>query len=329
MASTLVSKPSIDTTVKKFAFSARQGVDWSNYLAHRPAYPQSFFERIYSYHSQKAGVAWSVAHDIGAGCGVVSSVLASHFDGVIVSDPNDGYTNLAREFLVKKTLLPESKFRFLQEAAEESSVESGTVDLIAACECIHWTTPNIAIREFGRQLGAGGTLAITYYTRPLIEANERAVRAWKAVWDAFSTKVQRGLGENAFRIANTALESLEFPEEDWEALERIYINSQGALDSFTLDDRISESRVKESEEKVWIEDDDWCDTCGIEWLKGYVATWEPRVQEAEIQDTWDELELALEGKQVKTRTPIVIILATKRAGKPHSERNFEHSMGPS
>ncbi|KAI0852999.1 S-adenosyl-L-methionine-dependent methyltransferase [Daldinia vernicosa] len=314
MASTLVSMPSTNTTVKQYAFAARQGTDWSYYLAHRPAYPQSFFERIYSYHAQKSGAAWSVAHDIGAGCGVVSAVLASRFDSVIVSDPNDGYTKLAREYLLEKTSFPESKFKFLQETAEESSVGSGTVDLIAACECIHWTTPDVAIGEFGRQLGAGGTLAITYYTRPLIEGNERAARAWKAVWDAFPKKVQRyGIGENPYKIGNTALESLEFPEENWEAIKRIYINSQGTVDSFMLDDRIIESRVKESEEKVWVEeDDDWCDVCDIEWLKGYVATWEPRLQESEIQDIWDELEAALEGKPVKTRTPIVMILATKR-----------------
>ncbi|KAI1657998.1 S-adenosyl-L-methionine-dependent methyltransferase [Daldinia decipiens] len=313
MASAPISKRSIDIAGKKFAFSARQGVDWSNYLAYRPAYPQSFFERIYNYHAQKAGTAWSVAHDIGAGCGVVSSVLASRFDSVIVSDPNDGYAELAREFILEKTSFPESKFKFLQETAEESSLESGIVDLVTACECIHWTTPEIAIREFGRQLGAGGTLAITYYTRPLIEANERAVRAYKAVWDAFSKKVQGEICERACKINNTALESLEFPEKDWEALKRIYINTQGTLDSFMLDDRTVESRVKESEEKVWVEDDDWCDMCGIEWLKGYAATWEPPIQESEIQDIWDELERALEGKQVKTRTPVVMILATKRA----------------
>ncbi|KAF3061475.1 Methyltransferase type 11 [Daldinia childiae] len=313
MTSALVSMSSTNLTGKKFAFSARRGVDWSNYLAYRPVYPQSFFERIYNYHTQKAGVAWSVAHDTGAGCGIVSSVLASRFDSVTISDPNDGYTKLAREFILEKTLFPESKFRFLQETAEKSSVESDTVDLITACECIHWTTPDIAIKEFRRQLKAGGTLAITYYTRPLIGANERAVRAWKAVWDAFSKKHRARMSSTAYEIANAALESLEFPEDDWEALKRIYINAQGTLDGFMLDDRVAESRVKESEEKVWVEDEDWCDTCGIEWLKGYVATWEPHFQESEIQYIWDELERALEGKQVKIKTPVVMILATKRA----------------
>ncbi|KAI1470660.1 S-adenosyl-L-methionine-dependent methyltransferase [Daldinia caldariorum] len=250
MASALVSNAPTDISATEHAFSARRAADWSDYLASRPAYPPSFFQRIYDYHGQKAGAAWSVAHDIGAGCGIVSSVLAGHLDQVVVSDPNDGYTTVARDLLVEKSLLPESKFRFLQETAEQSSVESGAVDLIAACECIHWTTPDIAIREFWRQLKPGGTLTITYYTRPLIEASEEAIKAWNALWDAFSKKHISGLGDKAYKIFNTALESLEFPEEDWEAVKRIYINAQGALEGFKLDNRTSESKVKESEERI-------------------------------------------------------------------------------
>ncbi|KAI1806234.1 S-adenosyl-L-methionine-dependent methyltransferase [Daldinia bambusicola] len=312
MATALSSNAPTDISAKEHAFSALRAADWSDYLASRPSYPPSFFQRIYNYHAQKADVAWSIAHDVGAGCGIVSSVLADRFDHVVVSDPNDGYTTVARDFLVEEALLPESKFTFLQETAERSSAEPGTVDLIAACECIHWTTPDVAIREFWRQLKAGGTLAITYYTRPLIEASEETIRAWNALWDAFSKKNRSRLGDKAYKIVNTALESLEFPEENWEAVKRIYINSQGALESFRLDDRTSECKVKETEERIWTEDEDWCDMCGIEGFKAYFATWDPRIPEYELSDLWDELERALEGKRVKTRTPLVIILATKR-----------------
>ncbi|KAI1481618.1 S-adenosyl-L-methionine-dependent methyltransferase [Daldinia eschscholtzii] len=313
MTSVLVSNPSTDIPAKEHGFSARGAADWSDYIANRPAYPPSFFQRLYDYHGQKSGVTWSVAHDVGAGCGIISSVLANRFDNVIVSDPNDGYGTIARHLLVEKALLPESKFSFLQEAAEESSVESGTVDMITACECIHWTTPDIAIREFGRQLRVGGTLAITYYTRPLIEANEGAARAWKAIWDTFSKKNRGALIDKAYKIANTALESLEFSEGGWERVKRIYINSQGTLDGFILDDRTSESKVKESEERIWIEDEDWCDMCDIKWFRAYYATWAPHIPEYEMRDSWDELESALEGKKVKVRTPNVMVLATRRA----------------
>ncbi|KAL9627347.1 MAG: hypothetical protein Q9164_007632, partial [Protoblastenia rupestris] len=158
MSTMLVSNTETTAPAKELGFSVKQGVNWSNYLAYRPIYPASFFDRIYGYHSQKSQAAWSVAHDVGAGCGIVSSTLASRFNSAIVSDPNDGYVTLARKTLVEESFIPESKFRFLQEGAEKSSVESGTVDLVAACECIHWTDTDVAIKEFGRELKAGGTL---------------------------------------------------------------------------------------------------------------------------------------------------------------------------
>ncbi|KAI1776947.1 S-adenosyl-L-methionine-dependent methyltransferase [Hypoxylon cercidicola] len=314
MATASMAEPTSDTPTKELGFSISQGVNWSNYIAYRPIYPTSFFERIYSYHAQKPGAAWSVAHDVGAGCGIVSSTLATRFDRVVVSDPNDGYAALARKLLVEEASLPESKFRFLQETAEKSSVESGTVDLVTACECIHWTTPDVAIEEFGRQLRPGGTLVITYYTRPLIEAGERAVKAWLALWAALSQRSRGALYDKAYCVGNSGLESLEFPEGEWETVKRVYINAHGSLEAFEVNDLVGGSKVKEGEERVWVEDDeDWCHMHGIEWFKAYFVTWMPSTPVAELQGFWDELEVALEGKQVKTRTPLVMVFATKRA----------------
>ncbi|KAI1142388.1 S-adenosyl-L-methionine-dependent methyltransferase [Hypoxylon sp. FL0543] len=303
-----------NSATKELGFSPKHGVNWSDYLTYRPIYPKSFFERIYGYHAQKPKAQWSVAHDVGAGCGIVSATLAARFDSVIVSDPNDGYVNLARKLLVEEALLPESKFTFLQEPAEKSSVESGTVYLITACECLHWTTPDAAIGEFGRELVAGGTLAITYYTRPLIEGSERVQEAWRALWIEHFEKARGQVFKDAYVIANTGFEALEFPEEEWESVERVYINAQGSIDAFAVNDLMGESRVKEGEEIIWVEgDEDWSDVKGIEWLKGYVATWAPLIPESDIQGAWDEVELALGGKEVKIRTPVVMIFATRRA----------------
>ncbi|KAI0152450.1 S-adenosyl-L-methionine-dependent methyltransferase [Hypoxylon sp. NC0597] len=314
MAVPPVSKTETSSMAKELGFSPKQGVNWSNYLVYRPIYPTSFFERIYHYHAQKPGASWSIAHDVGAGCGIVSRTLAARFGSVIVSDPNDGYVTLARKLLVEEALLPESKFKFLQEPAEKSSVESGTVDLITACECLHWTTPDAAIKEFNRELKAGGTLAVTYYSRPLIEGSERAQEAWKAFWAEHWKKAQGKAIEDACRIANTGFENVEFPEQDWEIVKRIYINTRGNINAFAVNDLTSESKIKESEEQVWVEgDEDWSDVKGIQWFKGYVSTWAPSVPESDIQGAWDDLELALEGKQVKIRTPVAMIFATKKA----------------
>jgi SAM-dependent methyltransferase len=299
---------------KEHGFSISDGVDWSDYLVYRPIYPVSFYQRIYEYHSQKKGARWSVAHDIGAGCGIVTSALASRFDSVVVSDPNDGNIPLARRLLVEEGSLPESNLRFLQEPAEKSSVQSGTVDLIAACECIHWTNSNLAIKEFARELVPGGTLVITFYSRPLIEGNERAQRAWKAVWDAHSAMGQRDVDINAHKLVNTALDPVEFPETGWSNVKRVYINAQLRYEAFRLNDRVGESKVKPGEEQIWVEevDEDWCHMHGFEWFQGYRSTWPPDIPVSEIQEIWDELEDALGGERVKTKTPIVMLLATKK-----------------
>ena len=199
----------------ELGFSIAQGVNWSNYLKYRPIYPSSFFERIFTYHAQKPSAIWSLAHDISAGCGIVSATLASRFNAVAVSDPNDGYVALARKILMEESCISESKFRFLQEGAEESSVETGTADLVAACECIHWTDVDAAIKEFGRELKAGGTLAVTYYTKPKFVDNDRAQKAWQALWDAFSERCIDDWIDRAFRVGNSGLDNLGFPTEEW------------------------------------------------------------------------------------------------------------------
>ncbi|EKV15949.1 Methyltransferase type 11 [Penicillium digitatum] len=301
---------------REYGFNANQGVNWSDYLTFRPIYPPSFFEKVFTYHSQKPHSTWSLAQDIGAGCGVISSSLAPRFNTVIVSDPNDGYTALARRLLVEESRLPESKFRFLQESAERSSVESGSVDLIMACECIHWTRPETAIAEFARELRAGGTLVITHYNYPRIVGNERAQRAWMALCAFYAGKVHDPMLDHALRILNSGTEALGFPGEDWKEVKRLYVNARGSMDAFRINDRIGESQVRDGEHIVWEEEDaDWMDEQDYGWFKGYASTWTtPKVSESDINPLWDEMERALEGKKVKTATPLAMVFATKRHG---------------
>ncbi|KAL4904009.1 hypothetical protein BDW74DRAFT_185733 [Aspergillus multicolor] len=299
---------------KELGFSYKQGVNWSEYLDFRPVYPPSFFEHIYSYHAQKNHSSWNVAHDIGAGCGVVSAGLASKFPRVVVSDPNDGFVTLAQTLLEKDTSSATTSFRFLQEGAEKSSVESGTVDVAIAAECIQWTDTATAISEIRRELKIGGTSVITHYTVPRIVGNDTAQKVWKAIWDEYAKRATGPLLDHAVSIVNTALDCLEFPESEWEGVKRIHVNAQGSLESYQLDSRSRESKVKGSEEVAWVEgDDDWADEQGLAWFKGYLATWVPVVPEQEIQHLWSELETALGGGKVRIETPLTIVFATKKA----------------
>ncbi|KAI0452023.1 S-adenosyl-L-methionine-dependent methyltransferase [Xylaria acuta] len=299
---------------KGLGFSIRYGVDWYKYMLYRPTYRESFFRRIYEYHTQKPEASWSTAHDVGAGHGIVSATLANRFNQVVVSDPNAGYNKVARQLLVEQYGWPESKFVFLQEGAEESSVETETVDLITACECMQWTNTDDAVDEFARQLKPGGTPVMTLYMRPLILGNERAQAIWKEIWGVFSKKTNTGhLFERAFQISNSGYDSIAVPSARWEAIKRVYINSSQGIASFKISDDVGEDRVGSNEDRVWVHGDpDWSDEQDVDWLKKYFATWGPAVPESEIRDLWDELERITNGAKVRMETPLVMVFATKR-----------------
>ncbi|KAJ2993588.1 hypothetical protein NUW58_g1791 [Xylaria curta] len=219
---------------EELMYSARQAQKndfWSGYALYRPTYKESFFRRICEYHAEKSGTSWSTAHDVGAGHGIVSSTLADKFNHVIVSEPDKEHSEFSRQLLVEKSGRPESKFTFLQERIEESSVETGTVDLITACECMHFTNTVKAVDEFARQLKPGGTLVMTLYTPPLILGNDRAQSIWKAIFDRFFEKSNAGpVFECACRICTAAYNSIAIPPVHWEAVKRVYINaSQGVM----------------------------------------------------------------------------------------------------
>ncbi|KAI0103930.1 S-adenosyl-L-methionine-dependent methyltransferase [Nemania sp. FL0031] len=278
----------IETDVRparELGYSVREGANWTNYQAYRHVYPVSFFHRIYTYHSEKLGAGWSVAHDIGAGAGIASSALAKRFNHVVVSDPNEGYTALAQELLVQKSLFPESKFTFLEEPGEKSSVPSSTVDLITVCECIHWMKLDRAIQQFARQLAPGGTIAITLYSRPLIEGNERAEKAYKAAFDALAERTHTEVYANVYEVINSALDNVGLPGEQWGSVKRVYINAQLGYDAYKLDDsRIAKSNVKAEEEQIWEEEEDvdWCHLHGFEWLRKHFGTYLPYIPPSEI-----------------------------------------------
>ncbi|KAI0408917.1 S-adenosyl-L-methionine-dependent methyltransferase [Xylaria palmicola] len=308
--------PETQTTpeAKEIGFSTRHGVDWAEYTLFRPSYRESFFKRIYDYHADKNGVCWSTAHDVGAGNGVVSSALADRFHRVVVSDPNEGYNEVARHLLLSQHGDVESNFVFLQESAEKSSVETGSVDLITVCECMHYMDTDAAVSEFARQLKPGGTLAITYYSLPLIVGNEHAHLVWREIMGAFKRRTTGPMFDRAFEICSSAYDSIALPPAHWHAVKRVYVNASRGRASFSHNDDVGEDRVESSEERIWVYGDpDWSDEQGVDWLKGSLATWAPRIPESEIQDLWDELADILDGAKVRIETPMVTILATRRA----------------
>ncbi|KAK6080868.1 hypothetical protein SCUP234_04966 [Seiridium cupressi] len=259
----MASIPEDEAQDEELGLSASHGIGWSRYVAFRPIYPKSFFERIYTRQ--------------GWGC---SATLVTSFTNVIVSNPNEDYTK-PRQILVGKLGTPKSRFSFLQGSAEKSTVQSSSICLITTCEMIQWTDTAAAVEEFYRQLKSAGLTWLKFF----VESTKRTV----------------GHGyfyDHAYETINSGFESIELLETKWEVVNRIYANTGESLDAFHINDLVRGSKVKEVEEKTWEEsDEEWSDVQGIDWFKGYFATWVPRIPETEIQSLWDELELAMNGER--------------------------------
>jgi ubiquinone/menaquinone biosynthesis C-methylase UbiE len=288
---------------EKPGFSA-PGFSWTEYIKYRPLYPQSFYQRIYDYHTQNSNT-WETAHDVGAGAGIASQELATKFQTVIVSDPNDGYANIAAERLIKEFRFPEKKFKFLQEGAEKASVEDASVDLLVICQAIHWTDIPRAMEEFARQLKKGGMVAISAYGSPRIPGNPAAQAAWDKIFEIKTERLVKsgGVLERAIRQGSSGLDTVPFPIKDWEkGAKRIVANSGVPLSLNVRSGGKAESRVGVDDVREFVEtDEDWIYEKDVGWLKGMFASFLPSIQEHEIQDLWTELENAVGGpeKQVK------------------------------
>ncbi|KAG4439682.1 hypothetical protein IFR05_004819 [Cadophora sp. M221] len=307
--------PTID---QKPGFSALN-FSWDEYIQYRPAYLSSFWNRIYSYHSSHSG-DFGVAHDVGAGAGIASQDLARNFEKVIVSDPNDNYTNIASARLITQLEYPKEKFTFLQEKGEESSAGSATVDLLVVCEAIHWMNIDVAMKEFARQVKPGGTLAISLYGRPVMVDNDAAQRVWDRIFDVWGERnfYRDEVHTRTFRNGVTGLDVVPFPMDHWEkGVRRVWINTRGKDDAFSMSVKHTDpfpSRVGRYDVKEWIEDDeDWVDEKDVQWLKGLFASFIPTIPEEEIEELWNEMEDVVgKGKKVKFEWPVVQLLATRR-----------------
>lgn len=306
----------------KPGFAPTSTFSWKAYIAHRPVYPAADFSRIYAHHAQHSN-KWQTAHDIGAGAGIASALLADKFDKVIISDPNDTYTDIARDRLVKELNFPESKFTFLKEGAENSSVESSSVDLISICEAIHWTDIPLAISDFARQLKSGGTLAVVYYNRPYITNNEAASEVWEKLWNTWVEELKKSkvaAVQKAFKN-HPALENIAFPKEDWElGTKRIWINTRGNGEVFKLGkahwmeeyDSLATGAL-DTDERIYVEDHEgWMDERDSQWLRGVVTNFVPLMAQYDVGDLWEELDGVIGDGKVKVAWPALMLLATKK-----------------
>jgi SAM-dependent methyltransferase len=121
----------------------------ADYRDYRPNYPDSLFKFLAGFAPARK-LAW----DCATGSGQAARGLARHFEHVIATDASDRQIAHADSG---------SNIEYRVAAAEDSGLESNSVDLATAAQAMHWFKLPAFYREVQRVLRPGGVLAVWSY----------------------------------------------------------------------------------------------------------------------------------------------------------------------
>lgn len=127
------------------------------YSQFRPKYPAELFSYLASIsnHQQKA---W----DCATGNGQSAVALSDYFSEVIATDASKTQIENA---------VHKNGIRYRVATAENSHIESNSIDLIAVAQAFHWFDTNAFSKEAERVLKQGGIIAIWTYNLLSIQSN--------------------------------------------------------------------------------------------------------------------------------------------------------------
>ena len=121
----------------------------AEYAASRPLYPPALFEWLAS-TVKRRDMAWDAA----TGNGQAAVGLARHFDRVVATDRSPVQIGHG---------MRHDRVEYRVAPAEESGLESGSIDLVAVAAAIHWFDLPRFYEEVRRVIRPGGTLAAWTY----------------------------------------------------------------------------------------------------------------------------------------------------------------------
>jgi SAM-dependent methyltransferase len=126
-----------------------------DYAKFRPRYPQRLFEYLGSIAPSRQ-LAW----DCGTGSGQAAVALASVFDRVIATDASEKQIANAQQY---------ERVEYRVAPAENSGIESETLDLIMVAQALHWFDLDHFYAEARRVLKPNGVLGASAYNLLHIE----------------------------------------------------------------------------------------------------------------------------------------------------------------
>ena len=191
------------------------------YREYRPRYPANLFSYLSSItvNNQRA---W----DCATGNGQSALALSDYFTEVIATDASS--TQI--ENSVKR-----EKIKYRVATAEDSGIETNSIDLITVAQALHWFNLNKFINEVNRVLKVGGVIAIWAYNLFSVQDdideivkrlyNEKLADYWPN---------ERKLVENGYRDIILPFDEIDAPifnmSEEWNFSKLIgYLNTWSAV----------------------------------------------------------------------------------------------------
>ena len=168
----------------------------TKYARYRPGYPGELFDYLASLVS-----AQDVAWDCGTGNGQAAMELARHFDVVVATDAS-------REQIDEAAAHPKVDFRV--EAAEDSSLGTGEVDLVTVGTAAHWFDFDSFYAEVRRVGKSQGVIAVwTYHFPETTPEIDQVVRRY--YWQTLD-----GYWPDELRYLEEKYRTLPFPFDEFE-----------------------------------------------------------------------------------------------------------------
>jgi ubiquinone/menaquinone biosynthesis C-methylase UbiE len=129
----------------------------TDYAAHRPGFPQPFFEHV---RRLGIGLAGQSVLDLGTGTGTLARGFAEGGCSVVGVDVSPRMLAEAERMSAEMGL----SVRWVQTPAEETSLPDGMFDIVCAGQCWHWfDRPRVAVEAF-RLLRPGGRVLVAYFS---------------------------------------------------------------------------------------------------------------------------------------------------------------------
>ena len=305
-------------------YYTREDDFWEKYRRGRPQVPESFFERIFSYHASHGG-QFDVVHDAGAGAGVHSARLAKQFKKVIVTDVSSSNVDMAKSVLQHSP--GDHEFQTVKLEETISTIPPASVDMVFAATMLHFTDIPRSLETIAHQLKPKGTLA-TFFLGTSVLLDQQADRIWASLYRKGMEQNIRKLGKESMMIplgvCASAYDAVPLSEDVFEAgALRVKLNeSEGGPPGVRyfqnwMPDPFQEeypqvSKLGANDNVSFEQDEEWFFRKDIKGLKEVLSTFLFDLETEEMKKLWAELEDVVGEREMECRWLVTLIFATRR-----------------